>query len=174
MKIVNFVLGLATAIILGALINLGIKAFYPEPAYPSYPAYPIVAPQQCASSDANCLGAQQQKQTEIQNKYSDDLQAYQAAEQVYNRNIFIIANLIGIVIFAIGFWLVFISAIAARGVPIGIMVAGLWSIIYGYGRGWDSTNDQLKFFIGLVIALLVIGGSAWLMQRHAKKLDVVS
>jgi hypothetical protein len=31
MKIVNFILGLAAAIILGALINLGIKAFYPEP-----------------------------------------------------------------------------------------------------------------------------------------------
>jgi heme/copper-type cytochrome/quinol oxidase subunit 4 len=30
-------------------------------------------------------------------------------------------------------------------------------------------NDQLKFFVGLVIAALVIGGSIWLVQRYAKK-----
>jgi hydrogenase/urease accessory protein HupE len=53
--------------------------------------------------------------------------------------------------------------------PIGIMIAGLWSIMYGYARGWGSVDDQLKFFIGLVIAALVIGGSMWLIERHAKK-----
>jgi len=31
------------------------------------------------------------------------------------------------------------------GAPIGIMLAGLWGILYGYGRGWGSIDDQLKF-----------------------------
>ena len=34
MKIINIILGLGTAIILSALVNLGIKAFHPEPVSP--------------------------------------------------------------------------------------------------------------------------------------------
>lgn len=173
MKVVNFVLGLGTAIILAALIILGIKAFYPEPVAPNYPnvapAAPIVP---CPSNDTACL--QQNAQIEAQESAAQDLynqqeDAYQAQMQIYNRNIFIIGNIIGIIVFAIGFWMLFATAIVAQSVPIGVMIAGLWAIIYGYMRGWDSVDDQLKFFIGLVIAILVIGGSMWLVQRYAKK-----
>ncbi|HVO28958.1 MAG TPA: hypothetical protein VMT81_03180 [Candidatus Paceibacterota bacterium] len=173
MKMINFVLGLGTAIILSALITLGIKAFYPEPAPPQYPDYPPSAPvAPCPSNDAQC--AQQNAQIEARqqaqmDQYNQEEQAYEDASQVYNRNIFIIANIVGMIVFAVGFWLLFATAIAAQSVPIGIMIAGLWSIIYGYARGWGSVNDQLKFFIGLVIAAIVIGGSMWLVQRYAKK-----
>jgi Flp pilus assembly protein TadB len=173
MKIVNIILGVAAAIILGALINLGIKAFYPEPVSPQYSQitkpYPV---QQCVPNDAVCIKQQNDAnvaQQVAQDKFNADQQVYQDAMKIYNKNLFIIANIVGIVVFAIGFFLVFVSALAAYGVPIGIMLAGLWSILYGYARGWDSINDQLKFFVGLVIALLILGGSMWLMQRHARK-----
>jgi hypothetical protein len=180
MKMVNFVLGFGTAIILAALITLGIKAFYPEPVMPQYPTYapsaPIAPLPPCASGDTVCLqqnakteALQQQQQQAQQDTFNQQQQAYEDAIQVYNRNIFIIANVVGIIVFALGFWLLFATAIAAQSVPIGIMIAGLWSIIYGYGRGWGSVGDQLKFFIGLVIAVLVIGGSMWLIQRYAAK-----
>lgn len=170
---VNFVLGLGTAIILGALITLGIKAFYPEPVAPNYPnispSTPIVP---CPSNDTQCLQNNAQieaQQSAAQDQFNQQEDAYTAAMQIYNRNIFIIANIVGIIVFAIGFWMLFATSVAAQSVPIGIMIAGLWAIIYGYGRGWGSVNDQLKFFIGLVIALLVIGGSMWLIQRYAAK-----
>ena len=168
MKTVNVVLGIATAFILAALITLGIKAFYPEPQYPAY-TNPVVPVAPCASGDTACLNTQSvlaQQQADIVQQQE---QTYEDAMQAYNRNLFIIANIIGIIMFAIGFWLIFGTALSSQGVPVGIMLAGLWSIIYGYGRGWDSTNDQLKFFIGLVIAVIVIGGSMWLMQRHQNK-----
>ena len=167
MKTVNIILGVATAIILGALINLGIKAFYPEPAYPSYPTdTPAMVP--CASNDAACMKANEQAAA-AQAQFNGEQQVYEDAMNLYDRNLFIIANIIGIAVFAAGFFLVFgDAAIAARGAPIGIMLAGLWSIIYGYGRGWGSVDDMLKFFVGLAIAVLVIGGSMWLMQRHAR------
>jgi hypothetical protein len=176
MKVVNFVLGLGTAIILAALITLGIKAFYPEPVAPMYPnSIPAVPIEPCASNDAKCatqnaqLEAQQQA---LSDQYNQAEQTYENQLQIYDRNLFIIANIIGIIVFGIGFWMLFATEVAAQSVPIGIMIAGLWSIIYGYGRGWGSVNDQLKFFIGLVIALLVIGGSMWLIQRYAKKKGV--
>ena len=170
---VNFVLGLGTAIILAALITLGIKAFYPEPVSPTYPNTPIVAPTQpCAKTDTACLQqetAATHAQQVAQDEFNQQQTVYQAQMQIYNENLFVIANIAGVIVFAFGFWMLFATAVVAQSVPIGIMVAGLWSIIYGYMRGWDSVNDQLKFFIGLVIAVLVIGGSMWLIQRYAKK-----
>jgi len=173
MKMINFVLGLGTAIILAALITLGIKAFYPEPVVPMYPNYAPSAPiVPCPSNDAKCVQSNQQieiKQQAASDQFNTEQAAYESAMQVYNRNLFIIANVVGIIVFALGFWLLFATEIAAQSVPIGIMIAGLWSIIYGYARGWGSVDDQIKFFIGLIIAILVIGGSMWLIQRYAKK-----
>ncbi len=168
MKVVNFVLGLATAVILAALINLGIKAFYPEPVAPTYPNYPAAAAP-CAINDIQCQKGQADISNQQQATFNRQEQAYTDQMKVYNKNLFIIANIIGIVVFAIGFWLIFGVALASYAVPVGIMLAGVWSIMYGYARGWGSIDDQLKFFIGLVIAVLVIGGSAWLMQRYQKK-----
>ena len=176
MKIVNIILGLGTAIILGALINLGIRAFYPEPQSPDYNMFAkpmaIAYPAPCAVGDKACAKqlndyntAQQKQQDEFNQKQRE----YQDAMSVYNRNIFIIANIVGIIVFIVGFWLIFATAIATQSVPIGGMIAGLWSIIYGYIRGWGSIDDRLIFFVGLIVAALVIGGSVWLIQRYHNK-----
>lgn len=167
MKVVNFVLGLATAVILGALIILGIKAFYPEPVSPTYPNYPVVATP-CASGDLACQKAQADLSNQQQATWNQQEQVYESQMNVYGKNLFIVANIVGIVMFVIGFWLVFGIALASNAVPVGIMLAGLWSIMYGYARGWGSVDDQLKFFVGLIIAVLVIGGSMWLIQRYQK------
>lgn len=132
MKVVNFVLGLGTAIILAALITLGIKAFYPEPVAPTYPNYPVTTPiLPCPSNDTACqqqdaqLEAQQQaQQTTAQDTYNQQETAYETAQAQYDTNLFIIANIIGIIVFAFGFWLLFATEIAAQSVPIGIMIAG--------------------------------------------------
>ena len=167
MKAVNIILGIATAIILGALINLGIKAFYPEPVAPNYSvSYPVPTP--CATNDLACQKQQAALTNQQQATLNQQEQTYADLINIYNKNLFIIANVVGVVMFALGFWLVFGVALASNAVPIGIMVAGLWSIIYGYMRGWGSVDDQLKFFIGLVIAMLVIGGSMWLIERYQK------
>jgi uncharacterized membrane protein len=177
MKVVNFVLGLATAIILAALIVLGIAAFYPSPVAPSYPNNVVAAPVvPCASADTACMqnnATIEAQQQGAQDQYNNAETAYESAMSVYNKNFFIVANVVGIIVFAIGFWLIFGAwgaALASYAVPIGMMLAGLWSIMYGYARGGGSIDDQLKFFVGLVIAALVIGGSMWLMQRHQKKM----
>lgn len=176
MKIVNIILGLGTAIIVGSLIVLGIAAFYPAPAAPSYSAIvkpvapPVAAP--CAANDVACkaqLSEYQAKQQAEQDQFTREQEAYDAAMKIYNRNLFIAANVAGMAVFAVGFWMLFATAVAAQGAPIGVMLAGLWGIVYGYARGWGSVDDRLKFFIGLAVAVLVIGGSIWLVGRYQKK-----
>ncbi len=172
MKIVNFVLGLAAAVIFSALIGLGIAAFYPAPVAPSYQNTPSATLMPCASGDAACQTANTkagQANQAQQQQFNNAEAAYTDQIKIYNRDLFIIANIVGVIVFAAGFWLVLAGALASNAVPVGIMLAGLWSIMYGYARGWGSIGDQLKFFIGLVIAVIVIGGNMWLMQRYQKK-----
>lgn len=173
MKAVNIILGIGTAIIVGSLISLGIKAFYPQPTYPS----PSVAPaaiMPCAPTDAQCLAANASAEQAREAQYQQQEQDFENQSQVYSRNIFIISNLVGMVVFIVGFLLLFAASIAAESVPIGIMIAGLWGIIYGYANGWGSVDDRLKFFIGLLIAIIVLGGSVWLVERYAKKRGIPS
>jgi len=149
MKIINIILGIATAIILTALIHLGIKAFYPEPEREEYllSIARSYAYEKCKSEDTKCMDKFYAEERTKEEEYRGTL-------RTYNRNLFIIANIVGILVFAFGFLLLF---------------AGLYSIVYGYGRGWNSTDDKMKFFVGLVIAVLVIGGSIWLMQRYYER-----
>lgn len=174
MKIINVILGLGTAIIVGSLINLGIAAFYPAPVAPNYNTIVPVAPSPgpCAPGDTACgseLKQYQAQQATQQAEFTKKQEAYDAATKAYNSRFFVVANIVGIAVFAVGFLLLFSTAITAQGVPIGVMLAGFYGIIYGYARGWGSTNDQLKFFVGLLVAVLVVGGSIWLVDRYQKK-----
>ncbi len=174
--IINIMLGLGTAIIVGSLINLGIKAFHPEPVSPHerafYPKPLIYREFNCAKDDAKCIKdrdafyAEEQKRQEEMQKLD---RAYQEELKQYNRDVFIIANIIGVLVFVAGFLILFNTTIASESIPVGIMLAGLYGILYGYARGWNSANDQLKFWVGLVIAGLVIGGSIWLVQKYQSK-----
>lgn len=172
MKIINIVVGIGTALILGSLIVLGIRAFHPGPTPVDYMAYSpkvYIPLEECRSSDLDCIAKRdkQIKEQEVQQELLNQKQKeYDEAMKQYNRDVFLIANVIGILVFIGGFLVVFKTDVANHGVPVGIMLAGLWGIIYGYGRGWGSADDQLKFFVGLIVAILVIGGSMWLMNRY--------
>ncbi|MDD5431245.1 MAG: hypothetical protein PHP03_03430 [Candidatus Pacebacteria bacterium] len=174
--IINLILGIGTAVILSSLIVLGIKAFHAEPVMPEYNDYSFKAMPSayitCDKADTVCTAAQikyYEEQRAQQEKFDKENKIYQDEMKIYNRDVFIIANIVGIIIFIVGFLILFNTAIVSQSVPVGIMISGLYGIIYGYARGWNSTNDQLKFFIGLAIAVLVIGGSMWLMQKFYKK-----
>ncbi len=168
MKIINLILGLGTAIIVGFLIYLGIQTFYPEPKYPLYD-YNTTSYVKCAPNDQNCFDQVDLQQKEHQTELESQMKAYQDQSDAYGRNFFIIANIVGLLVFIGGFLLLFVSSMASRSVPIGIMLAGIAAIINGYMRGWGGTDDKIKFAVGLIIAIVVIGGSMWLMQKYHRR-----
>jgi heme/copper-type cytochrome/quinol oxidase subunit 4 len=132
------------------------------------PAYDVP----CDKTDTKCVADREAERAAFdaeQKKYADEDKAYNDAMKVYNRDVFIIANVLGLLIFGLGFWLIFSTSLVSQAAPIGIMMAGFWGIIYGYGRGWGSIGDQLKFVVGLIIAVILIGGSIWLMQRYSQR-----
>src|SRR3989344_5499960 len=101
MKIINIILGLGTAIILSALIHLGISAFHPEPISPyNDPAFrdtyyspkpsPSTLDRDC-NKDAKCL-EDQKKYNEEEQKRQEEMRKreneYQDKLKVYNRDVF--------------------------------------------------------------------------------------
>lgn len=156
MKAINLILGLGTAVILSSLIFLGINVFYPRPEYPEYPS---------------ALGIEYDSPEYKAERATYDRQVdeYEADAETYGRDVFIIANIVGLLVFGAGFLILFVAPVATRSVPVGIMLAGMFSIIRGYFEGWWATDDKIKFFVGLAIAVIVIGGSMWLIQRYTQR-----
>ncbi|HUX66617.1 MAG TPA: hypothetical protein VMV31_03930 [Terriglobales bacterium] len=163
MKVLNVVLGVGTAFILVSLVALGIGAFYPAPASPYTVDSMLATRADCAPGDSACLA----KLAAAKAAFNANVKAYDQAVRVHGRNVFVVANLIGAVVFVAGFFTVMYGRLAGQGIPSGVMLAGFAVMIYGYGEGWGSMDDRLKFFIGLALGALVIVGSGWLVQRRA-------
>lgn len=168
-KIINGIVGIIIAVVLSMLLTLGIKVFYAEPQSPYLNYFPpSILNSPCASNDQQCITAQQKAQQDQYEKERQMSQDYNNALQAYNRNIFIIANIAGIVLFLAGMGLLSIYEKVGLNVIAGILASGGFGIFYGYVRGWNGTDDKLKFVIGVVIAAMVIA-SAILINNKVRK-----
>ena len=77
----------------------------------------------------------------------------------YNRNVFITATGIGIIILIVGF------ALKMASVSAGLMGGGVLTILYGIIRYWTDLPDYGRFIIlGIILAILI-----WLGYRRIKK-----
>lgn len=141
--------------ILSTLLILGLRVFIPS----------LDAPQcfndyeKCAIGDQACYDRQRQECQKKQDEYFE-------AHKEYAGKIFIAANISGLVILLVGI------AIFAFGlgtnIAAGIILAGAFGIVYGYIWGWQGPDDVLKFGVGAVVALVVIGGGVLVNRMHAK------
>jgi len=180
MKILNLVIGLAIVIVLSGLFTLGIRAFYPAPEAPS--TVILTSPPYCSPSEDKEKCGEKLKMWEGQyhttkaeydslvEKYNQEVKEYKRQVQTRNRDIFIIGNIVGVLLFIAGFMLTKFSAMTSMAVGIGTILSGLYATIAGYTAGWDSTDDRLKFAIGFVIAVIIVGGSLWIGRYRKDKL----
>lgn len=84
---------------------------------------------------------------------------YNDVRQVYNRNVFVIAVILGLIAVVVGTYLNLTSVSA------GIMGGGILTIIYGSLRYWADMNEYFRFSI-LAIALAVL---IWIGYKKFKK-----
>jgi hypothetical protein len=130
-KVINVVFGIGIAILVYSIIVLGIKAFYPGPKFDDY---------RCGYANNT--------------KFTDSEECYKVWRDVngnYDKNVFVIANIAGVITITASLFLLSMINISA-----GFAFAGLSTIVYGYVVGWGETSNILKFFVGLVIAVIVI------------------
>lgn len=153
-KAINIALGIGIAIILVLVVTLGIKTFYPTPEYSDFCGSDLFS----IENQANCITAggeweQGQLENSIErcNPPKDCSNKYQNASNVYGRNVFFIANLIGLLLIIISLFLMSMMNISA-----GIAFSGIALFVYGFSAGWQGTADVWKFSVGVIIAILLI------------------
>ena len=99
-------------------------------------------------------------------------ETYNNAMKAYDRNLFIIANILGIIFFLASMGLLSIYEKIGMNVVAGVLASGGFGIFYGYIRGWEGADDKIKFGVGVLIAVMVVVSAIFinnLVKKHNKK-----
>lgn len=175
MKVMNIVFGIGIAVILFIVVMLGTQVFYKAPAYEdfcniSYYDKPIaiydstLCNDNMTVGDCNALIKEKQSTLDKQNIEMEECsRAFQEADRVYGKNLFIVNNIIGILLVIASLFLFAMVNIAA-----GASFAGLALIIYGFMRGWQGTGDILKFIVALIVATLFVYFAVVVNKRYSR------
>ena len=135
----TFFLGLLLAIFIG----VGINTFYEGPQAPEYPT---------ALNSVGKNGELTPEQVAIQKQWDQDTAQYDEAMKPYNRTVSMLALGAAVVFLAVS--MVFEKRI--KLMADGVMLGGLFSLIYSLARGFASDNSKYVFAmvsISLVIVL---------------------
>lgn len=171
-KIKRAILGISIALILALFIGYGINTFYKPPKYEDFCKEQIRL--NVITSEEECLavGGQwnvapekviEENRTVIRVFCNPDYtceKEYRGKMEVYNRNVFVISVIAGLISVVLGGIILKLESVSS-----GIMGGGVLSIIYGTTRYWGDLADVGRFFIlGLVLAALI-----WIGYRKFKK-----
>lgn len=148
MKKENNVLKLVYTFFVGLLVALfvgvGIDTFYTQPAAPEYP----VASEAYGKEPTD-------EQIEAERKYEETSRDYEKDElRPYNRNVSVIVTIAAVALLAAS--IVFEKKI--KVIADGIMLGGLFTLMYGIGRGFASQDSKYVFVIvslGLAAAIYI-------------------
>lgn len=134
----TFFLGLLLAIFVG----FGINTFYPGPEMPKYP------------SELNTYTNKEmtREQEVVQRAYDKKMDTWNEEMKPYSRNVSIIAMAAALILLAISF--IFEKKI--RVIADGVMLGGLFTLLYAIIRGTMSADSKYVFAmvsLGLIIVL---------------------
>jgi len=160
----KLILVLGIILILNLFVNYGVATFYDAPNYEDYCTTEITSKdysteEACEKTGGLWNEAPRIKETvprdEIQESWCDEeytcAKDYGVVKDVYNRDVFIILIIAGIISILVGFF-----ATQAEAVSIGLSFGGLLSLIIGTMRYWSGMDDYLRFIIlGVALAILI-------------------
>ena len=136
--VVKMGLGVAIAVVFPLMVGLGIEAFYASPKMS----------ENCQSLQEGNYGKEGPSDSEQAaiNRCNKD---FQKENETYNRNVFIPITIIGFVALAGG--ALFLSEAMGPVAP-GFVFGGIFTILYGAGRGMSAV-DKRWLFLELLIVL---------------------
>jgi len=174
-NVMNTVFGIGVAVILFVMVLLGISVFYPSPNWSDYNCtdYGMENIQVCnpnitvgdcykiAAADSKDSAYAQQKSFDECNK------TFEAANKIYGKNFFIIASIIGVIIVFLSM-LFFFKVPSMANISAGTALSGLVMIFTGFVRGWQGTNDKIKFFLAVIIAAMIIAFAVIVNRKYSR------
>jgi hypothetical protein len=170
---------ISISLVLVFFIAVGINTFYPGPTYDDFcdeyrfpKPIPLERSDECPSIEYP--NAQEQECSKnkgyLEPNYDSNgcLESYscntcdnefRTAKEPYERNVFVVALILGITSLVIGILL------NLESVSSGIMGGGILTIIYAVMRYWGELQDYARFIIlGIVLAILI-----WFGYKKFKK-----
>lgn len=133
-------------VLFATFIGVGIQAFYPEPKYPEYPVELQYQGAKVPTESDNAM--------EKQKEYDKQIKDFQNVQNVYSRNVSIIALVSAIIALVIS--LTFMKSIML--IADGLMVGGLLTLIYSIIRGFSTQDNMFRFIVvtaGFIVSLVV-------------------
>ncbi|MEK7609372.1 MAG: hypothetical protein AAB476_02750 [Patescibacteria group bacterium] len=174
MKIKEIILSLAIVVVLNLFFNYGVFTFYESPDYEKFCPVELTQKLYADKSECEAVGGRWFEGTgevkyypseprpipvepaaDQQKGWCDSTaecrESYESVREVYNRNVFVVLVVLGLVSLGLGF-----LAISAPAVANGFLGGGLLSLIIGSIRYWSEMNDYLRFIIlGVALAALI-------------------
>lgn len=175
-RFLKWVLAIAILVVLNLFFNYSIHLVYPAPEWNDF------CPDQQVNkllTEAECVGTggswtetppltpgvdiARPVPTQVQTGYCDPTficrQAFEDANKLYNRNVFLILVVLGLASIIVSFW------ITAQAVSYGLSLGGVLSFIIGSMRYWSEMQDYLQVIL-LALALAVL---IWLGVKKLKE-----
>lgn len=173
-------LAIAIAIVFAFFVGFGIAAFYESPKYEDFcedTFYEKPYPRPIMGDSLNCTYIEPTEELKETCREKGDISAkydkngctesyycetcnkeYRDISEVYNRNVFIIATIFGLIALIAGIVLKITS------VSSGLMGGGVLLIIYGIIRYWSGLENYGRFIVmGIALAVLI-----WLGYKKLK------
>jgi len=182
MKNINFkklVIVLSIIIVLNLFFNYGIKTFYDSPKFEDFCSKDLISRQYAVQQDCEAAGGfwtsnpdfakpapipetADSKMAGWCDVYHKCQQEFDDVRDVYNRNVFLILIVLGIISIVLGFVISQSEAVA-----LGFSFGGILSLIIGTIRYWSGMDDYLRFIIlGVALAILIWMGIKKLKDRN--------
>ena len=175
MKIKEIILALSIVVVLNLFFNYGVFTFYKEPKFENFCLAELTQKVYTEKSSCEAVGGQWYENNNVSIDYQGRpmpvkpdpqyqidqkgwcdptvkcRQGYDTVRNIYNRNVFIVLIVLGLVSLGLGF-----LAISASAVANGFLGGGLLSLIVGTVRYWSDMNEYLRFIVlGIALAMLI-------------------
>lgn len=135
-------------VILAIFVGVGVSVFYPEPEYPEAPDIVKYGPYENRTPVQN---AQEEA-------YNRKVATFEEDEmQPYNRNVSIIATVVAVLFLVVGVMYSQKLDVVADGMLLG----GIFTLLYGMGRGIASQDEVFRFIVVVVGVAVALGLGYW-------------
>jgi len=176
MSFKNFVLGVGIFVIYALVLWQGIQAFYPMPEYDDYcdfrarpylisergctfPSELQVELDVCSDIKGEFIYEYDLDGCPISGECDDCKAFYDEARDVYSRNVFIVALIIGVLTFAAGFFVLSVEPVGSA-----LLASGVWALFFGTVINWRNFGSVTRFVLLLVVLIVLI----WVALRMNK------
>lgn len=148
--LIKYVYVVFMGVLLATFIGVGISTFYKGPKSPDYPNELNYQTKPTETQESSMSA----KNIALQKDYDAQMKSYNKANEIYNRNVSIIATIASIIMLTLS--LTFFKKILI--IADGLLLGGVITLAYAVVRGFFSNDDIFRFAVvsvGLIITLVL-------------------